>query len=162
MKKFISKNIGSNSGFTLIEILIVVAIIAILASVVLVGLGPTQQSGRDARRISDLHEVQTGLELYYSKYGAYPTSSSVNGSAYSAMSSLLKSSGIGVSSVPQDPSAGKTYYYATTGDASSYLLMATLENKSNSVFINYTAPSTTGYTVGDTISCTSPNYCITL
>ena len=32
-------------GFTLIEILIVVAIIAILASVILVGLGPTQSLG---------------------------------------------------------------------------------------------------------------------
>ena len=65
----------SQQGFTLIEILIVVAIIAILASVVLVGLGPTQAQGRDARRISDLREVQTGLELYYNKNGVYPTAS---------------------------------------------------------------------------------------
>ena len=43
-------------GFTLIEILVVVAIISILASVVLVGLGPTRKIGRDARRISDLPE----------------------------------------------------------------------------------------------------------
>ena len=56
----------------MIEILIVVAIIGILASVVLVGLGPTQQSGRDARRLSDLHEVQNAIELYYQKYGIYP------------------------------------------------------------------------------------------
>src|ERR1035441_6676978 len=62
----------AQSGFTLIEILIVVAIIAILASVVLVGLGPTQQAGRDARRISDLNEAQNGLELYYNKCGYYP------------------------------------------------------------------------------------------
>src|ERR1700685_3626124 len=61
-------------GFTLIEILIVVAIIAILASIVLVGLGPTQESGRDARRLSDLHEVQNGLELFYNKCGFYPGS----------------------------------------------------------------------------------------
>ena len=61
-------------GFTLIEILIAVAIISILASVVLVGLGPTQQSGRDARRLSDLHEIQTSLELFYNKCGYYPGS----------------------------------------------------------------------------------------
>ena len=67
---------NQRKGFTLIEILIVVAIIAILASVVLVGLGPTQQAGRDARRISDLHEVQNGLELYYNKCGYYPGTSS--------------------------------------------------------------------------------------
>ena len=63
---------NTRKGFTLIEILIVVAIIAILASVVLVGLGPTQQAGRDARRISDLSEIQNGLELYYNAKGQYP------------------------------------------------------------------------------------------
>ena len=58
-------------GFTLIEILIVVAIIAILASVVLIGLGPTQRSGRDARRISDLSEISNALELYYQSNGTF-------------------------------------------------------------------------------------------
>src|SRR5579872_5066555 len=64
---------NERKGFTLIEILIVVAIIAILASIVLVGLGPTQQSGRDARRLSDLHEVQNVVELYYNDCGFYPS-----------------------------------------------------------------------------------------
>lgn len=171
MKRFISKNIGSDSGFTLIEILIVVAIIAILSSVVLVGLGPTQQSGRDARRLSDLHEIQTGLELYYSKCGFYPggidCAPNENPLGYSGMSAALTGSGIGVTSVPQDPTKGASYSYATNGSASaggsSYLLMAKLENQNNSAFVNYTAPSTTQYTYGDTISsCSAPNYCITL
>ena len=70
-ERFLSKEHGlsTEKGFTLIEILIVVAIIAILASVVLVGLGPTQSGGRDARRVSDLSEVQNGFELYYNKSG---------------------------------------------------------------------------------------------
>jgi prepilin-type N-terminal cleavage/methylation domain-containing protein len=171
-----SKNIRSHSGFTLIEILIVVAIIAILSSVVLIGLGPTQKSGRDARRLSDLHEVQTGLELYYGKCGFYP-STTLNGGCpltcnsavgYKDMSTALTGSGIGVSSVPQDPVSGHTYYYGTDQNCSKYLLMAKLENKDNSVFVNYTAPSSTDFR-GDfstaDIDCstsTTPNYCLAL
>ncbi len=62
----------TRKGFTLIEILIVVAIIAILASIVIVGVGPAQQSGRDARRIEDLQNIRNGLQLYYSKCGYFP------------------------------------------------------------------------------------------
>jgi prepilin-type N-terminal cleavage/methylation domain-containing protein len=144
-------------GFTLIEILIVVAIIAILASVVLVGLGPTQQAGRDARRISDLSEVQNGLELYYNKCGYYPGASSATDAscdasvpggtvvaAYTYMAGELQAIGIGISSVPVDPNntSPHQYMYATSGaSGESYVLGADLENTNNSVFTTYTPPS---------------------
>jgi len=160
-------------GFTLIEILIVVAIIAILASVVLVGLGPTQQSGRDARRLSDLRETQTGLELYYAKCGYYPGGTesgscgafaAVSTPAWTPMSTALTGSAIGVTSVPQDPTSGHTYYYSTDNVGAGYLLQATLENANNSAFENYTAPATGAYTAGDSVknSCKNPTYCLTL
>ncbi len=164
-------------GFTLIEILIVVAIIAILASVVLVGLGPTQEAGRDARRISDLSEVQNGLELYYNKCGIYPSATagscvavtlgSDGVSAYKAMSAALIAQGIGVSSVPVDPSnvAPHQYSYAENGaSATSYVLQATLENTGNSVFASYTAPA--DYTTDETpaeLGCTATStLCVSL
>jgi prepilin-type N-terminal cleavage/methylation domain-containing protein len=142
----------TRKGFTLIEILIVVAIIAILASVVLVGLGPTQQAGRDARRISDLSEVQNGLELYYNKCGYYPggtandtsCDATVAASGYTNMAAELIGTGLAISSVPVDPSNTGThvYSYATNGvAASSYVLGAQLENLNNSVFATYKAPS---------------------
>jgi prepilin-type N-terminal cleavage/methylation domain-containing protein len=160
-------------GFTLIEILVVVAIISILASVVLVGLGPTQQSGRDARRLSDLREVQNALELYFSKCGYYP-GPTVSGSCGSTpwsqtskwadLTAAITGSNIGVSTVPNDPSAGHTYYYGTPSGGASYILAATLENSNNSVFTTYQAPSITGYTFSDSgfVSCAAPTYCITL
>lgn len=169
---------AARKGFTLIEILIVVAIIAILASVVLVGLGPTQQAGRDARRLSDLHEVQNGLELYYNKCGFYPGSAaagactSANNPAtlgYNDMAAALTGSGLQISSVPSDPtnSTPHLYYFRTNGTtASAYVLAADLENSGNSVFTSYT-PLTAGqlatYTNGDAIvSCNAPMYCLTL
>src|SRR5580658_7377218 len=99
--------IKERKGFTLIEILIVVAIIAILASIVLVGLGPTQQSGRDARRLSDLHEIQNGLELYYNKCGFYPGPANCTGGPddtvdFSTMAANVVASNLGISTIPVD------------------------------------------------------------
>lgn len=51
-------------GFTLIELLVVVAIIGMLSSVVLAALGDARASARDSRRIQDLKQIQTALELY--------------------------------------------------------------------------------------------------
>jgi prepilin-type N-terminal cleavage/methylation domain-containing protein len=166
---------ATSKGFTLIEILIVVAIIAILASVVLVGLGPTQQAGRDARRLSDLHETQTGLELYYNKCGYYPGTSVatpcgayVAANTWAAMSTAVTGAGLGVSAIPTDPSSNKSYYYGTTVGGTSYIVAAVLENPNNSVFSSYQAPSVNGYTVGSlpgntcADSAADPVYCVTL
>lgn len=60
-------------GFTLIELLVVIAIIGILSSVVLASLNSARKKGRDARRISDIKQLQLALELYYDANGQYPT-----------------------------------------------------------------------------------------
>ncbi|MFH1161905.1 MAG: type II secretion system protein [Candidatus Jorgensenbacteria bacterium] len=59
-------------GFTLIEMLIVVAIIGLLSSVILVGLGDVRKEARDTRRISDIRQMQNQLEIYYSEHQSYP------------------------------------------------------------------------------------------
>lgn len=128
----------NRKGFTLIEILIVVAIIGLLASTVLVGLAPAQKRGRDARRLADLKEVQNALELYYGACGHYPggaapacTAATEGAVAWDALSAVLKGSGIGVNNVPNDPSSGKTYEYVTNAGGTSYVLAATLEDPGN-------------------------------
>mgnify|MGYP001561196186 FL=1 len=50
----------------------VISIIGVLASVVLVSLNSARAKARDARRITDLKQVQTALELYYDANGQYP------------------------------------------------------------------------------------------
>ncbi|OHA08386.1 MAG: hypothetical protein A3B37_01630 [Candidatus Sungbacteria bacterium RIFCSPLOWO2_01_FULL_59_16] len=55
---------GGRKGFTLIELLVVIAIIGILASIVLASLNTARQKSRDARRISDVKQIQLALELF--------------------------------------------------------------------------------------------------
>ena len=63
--------IGSR-GFTLIELLIVIVIIGILSTVVIANFVGIRARARDAQRKSDLRQIQTALQLYYSDNGFYP------------------------------------------------------------------------------------------
>ncbi len=59
------KNLSSHkSGFTLLELLFVVAIIALLSSIVLSSLAIARARGRDTKRISDLRQLRNAIELY--------------------------------------------------------------------------------------------------
>lgn len=141
----------NKKGFTLIELLIVVAVIGILASVILVGIGPVQKQGRDARRISDLRQVQNGLELYYNRNGAYPT-----GTSWDQLSATLINAGIGISNVPSDPTNNTTYYYRYGSDGASYVLGAQLEDTNNPRLND----DVDGIILG--VDCNDPVYCIRL
>lgn len=69
-----SLNSRVNSGFTLIELLVVIAIIGLLSSVVLASLNTARAKGRDAKRLSDIRQIQIALEMYYDSNGVYPNS----------------------------------------------------------------------------------------
>jgi prepilin-type N-terminal cleavage/methylation domain-containing protein len=60
-------------GFTLIELMIVIAVIGILAAIALVGLGQAQKAARDVQRKDYLNGIRTALECYYGVMGGYPT-----------------------------------------------------------------------------------------
>lgn len=63
---------STNGGFTILEILIVVAIIGIIAAIVLVALGDSREKSRNAAVISQMYEYQKALELSFSEAGSYP------------------------------------------------------------------------------------------
>ena len=62
-------------SFTLIELLIVIAILGILAAAVLVAINPGKRMGqaRDAQRKNDLGQLKNALETYNVVYGSYPS-----------------------------------------------------------------------------------------
>ncbi len=150
------------NAYTLIEMLMVVAIIGVLASSILIGLGSTRAKARDSRRITDLKSTQTALELYYSKYNAYPAR--VIGSnetwSWDELANILtsKETGIQITKIPKDPlsSSGKNYFYATNGQ--EYILGAQLETKDQSLDDDLDGQQLgvdCGQEVGDTIYCIS-------
>ncbi len=59
-------------GFTLIELLVVIAIIGLLATLSVVALNNARERARDSRRVSDIKQIQTALELYYNENDKYP------------------------------------------------------------------------------------------
>jgi prepilin-type N-terminal cleavage/methylation domain-containing protein len=149
MNKSISSTRGlpAQTGFTLIELLVVIAIIGILSSVVLASLNSARQKGRDARRLSDVKQLQLALELYYDSNGQYPTTLST--------SSLITPGYI--AAIPRDPSSNAVYTYValdTNSNADtceSYHIGATLEGTDSAALDgDNDASAATGCTGGGT------------
>jgi type II secretion system protein G len=115
-------------GFTLIELLVVIAIIGVLSSVVLASLSTARSKGNDARRISDIHAVNTALALYANdNQGTYPlgTSGSGCGGAWGCVDNLTQLvSSKYISKLPTDPTysgTGNDYRYCGSGN--SYVII---------------------------------------
>lgn len=62
----------NKKGFTLIEMLIVVAIVGLLASVVVLGIGNARERARDAKRAGDIRQIQNAAEAFYATNNTYP------------------------------------------------------------------------------------------
>jgi prepilin-type N-terminal cleavage/methylation domain-containing protein len=69
---FSNKHNKNKLGFTLVELLIVIAIIGILATAAVVNLRTLKSKARDVRRLSDITQIRKALEVYNYGEGAYP------------------------------------------------------------------------------------------
>ena len=65
---------NTKSGFTIVELLIVIVVIAILAAVTVVGFNGVQRRANEATAATDLRNVSLALETIYLDAGSYPTS----------------------------------------------------------------------------------------
>jgi len=85
---------NNNKGFTLIEMLVVVAIIGILTAAVLVALGPSRDKAKDARIISALSQLRSLLETEYNpSTGTYPATIPTTGPFATATGDITANGG---------------------------------------------------------------------
>lgn len=115
----------NKKGFTLIELLVVIAIIGLLSTLSILALNSARARARDAKRISDVKQIQTALEMYYNDTGDYPADASVTPGE-----TLSSSNGTYLRAVPTPPepkdgatcpaiSSADGYTYAKTGSSGS-------------------------------------------
>jgi prepilin-type N-terminal cleavage/methylation domain-containing protein len=139
-----NKTSAYSAGFTLIELLVVIAIIGILSSVVLASLNSARAKGRDARRMSDLHNIQLALELYYDKFGTYRVAGTGwggNGNGWAgyenagtytkAVTRGLQEGGFLGAPLVDDPIQNPGYMIYLCENAQVYAISATKENPTN-------------------------------
>ena len=63
---------SNSKGFTLIELLVVIAIIGLLSTLAVVALNSARQKSRDSKRVADIKQMQTALELFFADANGYP------------------------------------------------------------------------------------------
>lgn len=108
------------TGFTLLELLVVISIIGILMALGVVAYSTAQKRGRDAQRRGDLKAISSALEQYYAATGGYPVSNSCSGIATAMGTDYLPGG------APTDPK--QNYSYTCNSSSSSYYLCADVES----------------------------------
>ncbi|MFA6995612.1 MAG: prepilin-type N-terminal cleavage/methylation domain-containing protein [Patescibacteria group bacterium] len=68
----------NKSGFTLIELLVVIAIIGLLSTISILALNSARARARDAKRVADVKQIQTALEMYYNDVSTYPATATTS------------------------------------------------------------------------------------
>ena len=156
-------------GFTLIELLIVITIIVIITGAGSVSFRTVQQQGRDTKRQTDVAEIQSALEIYYTENGKYPPSSGCVTSACESADPDPWIPGIntyfGNGLIKNDPINGDThddpqayvYVYVSANNDQNYLITAGIER------VNTTLPEdfVDSYDIGGGIIYDSSDDCFT-
>jgi len=126
-----------NSGFTIIELLIVIIVIGILATLVIVTYNGIQQKARNTERKTDINAIQGQIEAYFAQNAKYPTLDNLN-NVNSWRAENLK--GLDAAAL-QDPSGTTQTLVTGNGDSSHYGYTVTPEGCNN------TSTDCTGYTL---------------
>jgi len=101
------------AGFTLVEVLVMVAIVAVLATIVLFNIQGVGAKSRDTQRISDLSQIQLALRVYKDVHSGYPDSNLNQEQINATLGSYL-------SGAITDPRSGTSGFgYAFTADSSA-------------------------------------------
>lgn len=121
----------AKSAFTLIELLIVIAILGSLAAFVVIRFTGAQSQALDTKRKSEVKQYQNALEIYATKNGGNYVTQTSTVTAYSVCATL------GLSSCTHDPkisSGWPDYNYQSSAGGLNYVIWSKLE-KTNDFFV---------------------------
>ncbi|MFA7300921.1 MAG: type II secretion system protein [Candidatus Shapirobacteria bacterium] len=159
-----------SKAFTLVELLIVIAIMSILASITVAQFQTAKKKANDISRKTDLNGVSKALQMYFADYGVMPTMSDPTGGKIKLKTVIVNWGGefvdgnyVYMKVVPKENSPNlPPYCYKTDIDNKKYALFAQLENIAdkecegnaylcggNTYCFSYVSPNTSLNTTGD-------------
>lgn len=108
-------------GFTLVELLLVIAIIGVLTIIVIANVNNSRIKARDSKRLQDVRQLKLALELYYETNKAYPTAGlpAGTGGTVSNLNSALVPAYI--SSIALDPPYYREYVWGPSNAYGIYV-----------------------------------------
>ena len=132
-------------GFTLIELLVVIAIIGLLSTLAVVALNNARQKSRDAKRVADVKQIQTALELYFNDCSRYPDMSAGLVATAADGCPATITFGTFMSNVPVAPTppTGNVYAYwdnSAAANQGSYSINFELEGPTGGLGAGLTTP----------------------
>lgn len=138
------KKMSKINAFTLIELVIVIAIVGLIAAIPIIAFSQATQKARDTRRKQDIDKVNGALTQYRTENGHYPIRASYSLLATDLMPTFL-------SQLPTDPRNVSPYVYSySSTDGEYYTLGAVLEKMNGANNERYFGTTGGGMTITGT------------
>ena len=139
-------------GFTLVELMIVITVIAILSTIAVVSFTRVQKQARDTKRKSDIRALATALQAYYTEKNQYVVQTPDEANV-TVLGTALVPTYIPVMPVAPAGATGsyKVYTYISDSDGFKYALCVDLEAASETTKALWVVntQNTAGYAVAD-------------